>query len=172
MSRYSAEHSPIRARAQARARARYYYYLSKKVVQPGQGAETLVVVGGFGCPAYRDKAGQGGTSSLTGQSRAVSAENRCVGVCLCSYSGTRMAFDVVQCSSLGLSRTMRPPSAWPLKQLQPGQCFVIPMDGDRDEHGRSSATVRGLVSAAGRRLGLRFSVTKLESGDLAVSRWE
>ena len=83
-----------------------------------------------------------------------------------------MAFAIVECASVGVSRAARTPSAWPLKLLQPGQCFVIPMEGDRDEHGRTSATVRGLVSAAGRRLGLRFSVTKLESGDLAVSRWE
>lgn len=83
-----------------------------------------------------------------------------------------MSFPILKCSSVNVLRNTRKPHNWPLSQLQPEECFVIPMQGDQDQDGRSSATIRGLVSAAGRRLGVRFSVTKTDGGDLAVSRWE
>ena len=83
-----------------------------------------------------------------------------------------MSFPIVKCSSANVQRNTRKQHNWPLSQLQPEECFVIPMQGDCDNDGRSSATIRGIVSAAGRRLGRRFSVTKTEGGDFAVSRWE
>lgn len=81
-----------------------------------------------------------------------------------------MPFDVVPASALRPTRASYPPHGWPLAELHPGQAFVIPMNGDRDADGRPSQYVRLTVHQTGKRLDRRFSVNKLKSGDLAVTR--
>lgn len=81
-----------------------------------------------------------------------------------------MPFRIVSADAIKVPRGSYPPHGWPLEQLQVGQAFVIPMDGDADLDGRPAQYVRFLVSAAGKRLNRSLSVNKLPSGDFAVTR--
>ena len=63
-----------------------------------------------------------------------------------------------------------PAASWPIADLAVSEAFVIPMQNDRDLGGRPSQQIRVMASTAGKRLGRTFSVTKLKSGDLAVTR--
>lgn len=70
-----------------------------------------------------------------------------------------------------ISRETYPPHSWPLATLGAGESFFIPLIDGRDEHGRSEALIRAIVSKHGRLTFKRFHVHRVEGG-LAVIRSE